>query len=345
MRVLLVSVTFVAMFLSACSTPSPTITVTETPLPTPTETHTQTVTVTATLPQVTTTVTPPEVTVTNTHTPTSTDVVPVGINYCDFYGFPDRFFEESYLTREQVIKVVNAQYLSLKKMHNGISPYEFCRVEYDSQVYGSTMPDGIKLGDSAFPSLNNGHHRWEVMAHEQGHNFFGGTSWFYYTMAAPYPFLQESLAVLSAFYTYHDIIENAVTYGINETSINSLVFDFTNGRDYQEEMYDLYINQGKNFNINHVLTSQALDFKMITYGENYGWHNFEKLTKAFEYQLNAQFSFLNDSASAIEQSTYIVAALNVAFERDFTQEFRDLEFPIDDSLLQEFTTILEQYIY
>ena len=273
------------------------------------------------------------------------DSVPVGGDYCGFDGFPDRFFEESSLTKDQVIKVVDTQYLSLRKMHNGISPYEFCRVEYDPEVYGCTMPDGIKLGDYAFPSLNNGHHRWEVMAHEQGHNFFGGTSWFYYTMAAPYPFLQESLAVLSAFYTYHDILENAVAYNIDDDSIDSLVYDFTNGRLGQESRYGQYISQGKNFDIEDVLTSQALDFKMITYGEQYGWHNFENLTRAFENELDAQFSFLDDGASAVEQSTYMVAALNVAFQRDFTQEFIDLEFPIDFSLLQEFATVLEQYIH
>jgi len=276
------------------------------------------------------------------------DFVPVGIDYCDFYGFPDTFFEESSLTREQVVQVVSAQYLSLKKMHNGISPYEFCRVEYEPEAYGVTSPTGFKLGNYAFPGLNSGHHRWEVMAHEQGHNFFGGTSWFYITMAAPYPFLQESLAVLSAFYTYHDILENAVAYGIDDDSIDSLVFDFTNGRAYQESMYNKYICEGNNFNLGNssdILTSQALDFKMITYGEQYGWHNFRELTKAFENQLDRQFSFLDDGASAIEQSTSIVAALNVAFQRDFTQEFIELEFPVDSSLLQEFTTILEQYIY
>lgn len=233
-------------------------------------------------------------------------------------------------------------------MHNGISPYEFCRVEYDPEAYGCTMPDGIKLGDYAFPSLNSGHHRWEVMAHEQGHNFFGGTSWFYYTMAAPYPFLQESLAVLSAFYTYHDIVENAVAYGIDDDSIDSLVFDFTNGRAYQESMYNKYISEGSSFNLgnsSNILTSQALDFKMITYGEIYGWDNFRRLAKAFENELNGQFTFLNDGASAIEQSTYIVAALNAAFQRDFTQEFIDLEFPIDSSLIEEFSTVLDQYIY
>ncbi len=276
------------------------------------------------------------------------DFVPAAINYCDFYGFPDRFFEEASLTRDQVIKVVGAQYLSLKKMHNGISPYEFCRVEYEPEAYGVTSPTGFKLGNYAFPSLNSGHHRWEVMAHEQGHNFFGGTSWFYYRMAAPYPFLQESLAVLSAFYTYHDILEHAVAYDIDDDSIDSLVFDFTNGRTYQESMYNKYTSEGKNFNLGSstdILTSQALDFKMITYGEQYGWRNFENLTKAFENELDRQFSFLDDGASAVEQSTYIVAALNVAFQRDFTQEFIELEFPIDSSLLQEFTAVLEQYIY
>jgi hypothetical protein len=276
------------------------------------------------------------------------DCVPDGTSYCVFCGFPDRFFEESSVPREQVEQVVSAQYLSLKNMHNGITPYGFCRVEYDPEAYGYTTPYGIRLGDYAFPSLNDGHHRWEVMAHEQGHNFFGGTSWFYYKMAAPYPFLQESLAVLSAFYTYHDIIENQVGYGIDDESIDSLVFDFTNGRTYQESMYNRYISEGKNFSLGNssdILTSQALDFKMITYGEIYGWHNFENLTKAFENQLDAQFSFLDNGASATEQSSYIVAALNVAFQRDFTQEFIDLEFPIDSSLLQELTTILEQYIY
>lgn len=275
------------------------------------------------------------------------DFVPDGTSYCVFCGFPDRFFEESSVPREQVEQVVSAQYLSLKKMHNGIAPYDFCKVEYEPGVYGCTTPTGFKLGNSAFPSLNSGHHRWEVMGHEQGHNFFGGTSWFYYRMAEHYPFLQESLAVLSAFYTYHDMVENQVYYGIDDDTIDSLVFDFTDGRAYQEGMYNKYINEGRNFNLGNssdVLTSQALDFKMITYGEQYGWHNFENLTKAFEDQLDTQFSFLNDGASAIEQSTYIVAALNVAFQRDFTQEFMDLEFPIDSSLLQEFTTVLEQYI-
>lgn len=266
------------------------------------------------------------------------------VNYSGFYGFPTEFFEGSSLSQEQVMSITNAQYLSLKKMHNGISPYAFYRIEYEPDVYGSTTPYGLKLGDHAFPDLNSGHHRWEVMAHEQGHNFFGGTSAFYYQMAAPYPFLQESLAVLSAFYTYHDIVENQASYGIDIESIDSLNYDYGNGREYQEAMYRKYLSSGTKFNINDVLTSQALGFKMILYGEEYGWQHFEKLAKAFENTIAAQFTFQNDGASAVEQSTYIVAALNVAFDQDFTQEFIDIDFPIDDSLLREFTEIIEQYV-
>lgn len=290
----------------------------------------------------TVTVTPPATTV--TVTPPAT--VTIEGDYSGFYDFPMRFFEESAIPREQVVKITDAQYLSLKKMHNGISPYDFCRIEYEPDVYGSTTPYGFRLGDAAFPSdvRNSGHHRWEVMAHEQGHNFFGGTSTFYNSMAIPYPFLQESLAVLSAFYTYHDIVENQQSYGIDDNTINSLHFDFARGRNYQGDMYKQYIVQGKNFDINQVLTSQALDFKMITFGESYGWYNFEKLAKAFEEEISKQFTFQNDGASAIEQSTYIVAALSAAFGQDIRQEFIDLNFPIDDSLYQTFFTTIKQYV-
>ena len=168
--------------------------------------------------------------------------------HCDFFGFPERFFQESSITREHVERVVSAQAWSLTKMHNGVSPYSrfgYCRVEYDPEAYGYTMPYGIKLGDLAFPGLNSGHHRWEVMAHEHGHNFFGGTKPFYYDMAAPGPFLQESLAVLSAFYTFHDLLENQQEYGIDDATVESLAFDFSNGRAYQVDRFNEYVDQGE----------------------------------------------------------------------------------------------------
>ena len=296
----------------------------------------------------TSTATPtPTATVTPMPTPTEVplpDYVTVLGPYSGFYSFPKRFFERSALSPEQVVKVTDAQYLSLKKMHNGISPYGFCRIEYEPSHYGSTMPNGLKLGDAAFPDLNSGHHRWEVMAHEQGHNFFGGTSAFYYSVAVPGPLLQESLAVLSAFYTFQDILANQQNYGVSSDAIQSLSFDFANGRAYQESRYQTYLDQGKMFDANDVLTSQALDFKMITYGEQHGWNNIERLAKAFANDLGRQFTFQNDGPSAVEQSTYIIAALNAAFRRDFRQEFRDLNFPIDDALFGNLFPVISAYL-
>ena len=40
----------------------------------------------------------------------------------------------------------------------------------------------------------------------------------------------------------------------------------------------------------------------------------------------------------------MVAALNVAFNQDFRQEFRDLNFPIDDDLYNEIYPIILEYI-
>jgi len=258
--------------------------------------------------------------------------------YSGFYNFPERFFSESNISKEQVVKVTDAQYLALKDMHNGIKPYNFTKIEYQSDVYGMTTPYGIKLGDSAFPSLNNGNYRWEVMAHEQGHNFFGGTSQFYYQLATPHPFLQESLAVLSAFYSYHFILDNATRFNISQQTRDSLNFDFSNGRNYQNDRYALYVLSGKKFNISDILTSQALDWKMIQYGENYGWGNYKTFTKVFEDNISKKFSFQNDGVSPEEQSTYIIAALGFAFNKDFRADFKELNFPINESF---YTTLLD----
>jgi len=264
--------------------------------------------------------------------------------YSGFYNFPKEFFDKSIVSKEQIVKVTDAQYLSLKEMHNGISPYNFAKIEYEFSAYGSSTPNGLKLGVSAFPGQNSGHLRFEVMGHEQGHNFFGATSGFYGTLAFPYPFLQESLAVLSAFYTYHHILANLEEFGIDENTRNSLDFDFANGRRYQKGQYEYYISQGKNFDIKEVLTSQALDYKMIVYGETYGWEKLKKLAKAFQNGISNQFTFQNDGVSDVEQSTYIIAALSASFDKDFRQEFRDLNFLIDDTLYQEIHPKIQDYI-
>ncbi|MFH1592266.1 MAG: hypothetical protein ABIB47_02785 [Candidatus Woesearchaeota archaeon] len=260
------------------------------------------------------------------------------------FGFPDEFFDSSKVPKDQILKVVDAQYIALKDMHNGIVPYDRAKISYKKEVYGSTKSDGIELGDSASPELNDGNPRWEVMAHEQGHNFFGGTSSFYGDLAFPDPFLQESLAVISAVFTYREILINRERYGVDSETIDSLNFVFENEKNFQRERYEQYLEKGSVFDINDVLTSQALDYKMIEYGEEFGWDAYRKVAKAFEEGLSGEFDFISDGVSPIEKSTYIVAVLSVSFEKNFKGEFEELGFPIDDELYNEITSRLEIYL-
>src|SRR3989338_2940129 len=264
--------------------------------------------------------------------------------YSGFYDFPRRFFRESEIPRKQIVKTTDAQYTALKEMHSGVSPYASTKIIYDVTAYGHTTADGIALGDSAFPGLNDRHPLWEVIAHENGHNFFGGTSAFYGTLAFGHPFLQESLAVMSAFYTYYAILADPSEFGIDAQTVASLTYDFGNGRNYQEAQYKLYVSRGASFDIDDVLTSQALDYKMILYGETYGWNKYIKFSKAFEDGIAPQFTFQDDGVSATEQSTYVVAALHAAFGKDFRKEFAALNFPVDKALYREIYPKINEYI-
>ena len=93
-----------------------------------------------------------------------------------------------------------------------------------------------------------------------------------------------------------------------------------------------------------MLTSQVVDFKVITYGEQFGWSNIQRLAKAFQSGLASQFTFQNNGSSAIEQSTYIVAAISAAFRRDLKAEFQQLNFPIDEGLYVAILATLTSYL-
>ena len=103
------------------------------------------------------------------------------------------------------------------------------------------------------------------------------------------------------------------------------------------------MDQGREFDIHDILASQALDFKMITYGEEYGWDKFQRLTKAFE-DYGVQLHHDPEGVTPVDQSTFIVAALSVAFGRDFRQEFLDLSFPIDRDRYQYFFAEISAYL-
>ena len=78
--------------------------------------------------------------------------------------------------------------------------------------------------------------------------------------------------------------------------------------------------------------------------ETYGWQNYIKLAKAFENGIADQFTFQDDGVSVMERSTYIIAALGAAFNKDFRSEFLLLNFPIDMILYNEIYQKVTAYI-
>lgn len=264
--------------------------------------------------------------------------------YSGFYNFPLSFFDSSNLSPSEVLKGIDAQYLALSDLHSNVVPYTFAKIEYDENAYGSTTPEGIKLGEYAKPKLNNGYQRWEVMAHEQGHNFFGGTSSFYNIISNGGPFIQESFSVVSAFYANHYVLDK--NSNLSEKILTDMKYDFANGRNYQKQKYGEYMDSNRDFNILDVKTSQALSFEMILLGEKYGWNKFKRVAENFSEKNNELFDFQKDGVTSEEQSTYIIASLSSAFGIDVRNDFNNLNFPVDQKLYFEiYSKLVNQIEY
>lgn len=257
-------------------------------------------------------------------------------------NFPEIYFNQTSLTKTEITNGFAAIFLSLKKLHGGKTPYSQMQIGYNPAFYGATQPNGIIFGDAAFPNGNNGSPRWEVGAHENGHNFFGGQYWFYGQLCFPdpsrpnqpgqNPFLQEALAVFSAFYVYNDIKNNRNQYPVTDAVFGSMSYDFNNGRNYQESQYNKYVNQGNVFNFYSILTSQTLNTVMIKLGEQFGFDKYTNF-RWFDHPFVNNFTFHQDGAAIEEQSTFIIAVLAKIFpESTVLGYFSSLKFPIITSL-------------
>ena len=240
-------------------------------------------------------------------------------------NFSDDFFVP--FERGQVQNVILAQHAALKNMHNNLEPYGYPVVVYNPEVYGATLSNGIQLGDAIRADKNDGHLCWNVMAHEQGHNFFGGTSQFYYNMVNRTTFLQEALAVLSAIYTYKWFRTNPNINITNETRL-SVYHMMEKEIAYQKSQAELYKLKNKPFNLYDVVPSQALDYFMIEFFDKHGWDKCKILTKCFQ----------NRALIVDDQCTYICVVLSQI--QDVRQDFLNLNFPVDEGKFKYYQNVL-----
>lgn len=266
--------------------------------------------------------------------------------YSGFYDFPEDFFRQSNISNEQLVKVTDAIFLSLKEMHNGISPYDFTKIVCDegTKMYVWHTTAGLEFGDFGFPGYNNGHLCWQRMAYSQGLYFFEGTSGFFKELNHLTWFLRGSMAAISSYYSYRNILNNPDTYGIEDLTRESLDVDFLEALEYEEMLYENYVSMGKNFDVEKESTSAALTVKMFEFGEAYGWDHFKKLARAFEDGISDRIIFKNGIITDTDRSTFIIAALSASFELDLRQEFYDLSFPIDEDLYQSIYPAIHDYI-
>lgn len=263
-------------------------------------------------------------------------------NHTTITNFPAIYFSSARFSEKDFLLVADSIFVVYNEWNHGKMPFENCIIEWSEDVFGATTPTGLKLGKHSLPSRNNGHYFWEVLAHEYAHDLFGGTSPFYYKLAAPGPFLQESLAVFAAHYYFEKIRSNPEEYGIQTKLFNSLMNERKKGRSYQKSMYKNYLYYEK-FDLNDILTSQALDYTMIELGDKYGWDKYKDFCYLFESGMKHYVQH-EKPASAIVRSTYIVSVLSVLFEKDLRKEFQKLRFPIDDKLYDSYLKACRTYL-
>jgi hypothetical protein len=168
------------------------------------------------------------------------------------------------------------------------------------------------------------------MGHEQGHNFFGGmgqgAGQFYIQTAGLGPFLQESLAVISSIYTYRWICSNP-NLDISLEARKSLDYVMAAELSYQARMAASY----KSFDINDILTSQALGYVMIRTFDEVGWDKCNILTKAFVNR--------NDIEIPDDRVSYIAAVLS-KIKPDVSETLISMGFPVDRSKLAYYLGVI-----
>jgi hypothetical protein len=269
--------------------------------------------------------------------------------YSGFYKFPRDFFESSNLSPEDVVEVSDRIYFLLQELAYGNAPFEFAIGEYMDEVYEMTSPYGFVLGKYASPVNNGGHHSWDVIAHEMAHSFWA-CNYTFYILAVPGPFLQEATALLAAQYVFERIQLEEDHFNFPADGYASLYTVFSSERFYQKSRYEEYVNLGMPYSQDEtgpnyaILTSQALNYVWFLIGDEYGWEYFPRFYKAFSSDLYHFFNFPEDQVTDIEETTDMIAALNVAFEQDFRQIFSDLNFPIDDDLYELYYEIINEYM-
>jgi hypothetical protein len=215
----------------------------------------------------------------------------------------------------------------------------------------STNPVGFGVGDV----LMNISLDYSSLFHEMGHNTtFNTPSDFYFggnIDGNAYAIYAESLAQIFQHSTGYEIVNNYDHYGLSEDLMIEIKQEVVRTIKFVRGKYDQYLNDGKPFaswndpatpENETFLTFMTIAYKFCEHAENSGLgyrlptKRMMTLLQGFCPDWADRYDRLNNTSEADTfRSTLMVTALSYAFSTDLRNEFRDLNFPVDDQIYEE----------
>ena len=210
-----------------------------------------------------------------------------------------------------------------------------------------TSPVSFGVGDYGF----RGTVQWSSFLHEMGHNFSLNSPARYYCGGKidgnANAIYSESMAQIFAHAAAYELINQAGAYGLSEDLAVDIKQSAISSIKIIRNSYENYLSSDKPFSSwNNPSTSSdetfdtfmTIAYEFFKHAENDGMgyrlplKRMMALLQTFDASLAAQYDQNhNTAAAATFRSTLMVSALSYAFSRDLRQEFRDLNFPIDDA--------------
>jgi hypothetical protein len=214
-----------------------------------------------------------------------------------------------------------------------------------------TNPVSFGAGDYGF----QGTIQWSSFMHEMGHNFTLNTPSNYYyggkidgNANAIY---SESMAQIFQHATAYEIVNNSDYYGLSEDWTGDIKQGAISSIKIVRNAYENYLNSGKPFSSwndpntpadETFNTFMTIAYKFFEHAENDGLgyqvpvKRMLELLQTFDQDLATRYDpSHNTSAAATFRATLMVTALSYAFNKDLREEFKSLNFPIDDQLYSE----------
>jgi len=255
-------------------------------------------------------------------------------NYTGAY-LPIAFFDTSNIPPEDFSNIIDMGFaLDLWSMRGKWDrPPLFQGISYCPPIYG-VSGNPLGLGDHALPK--NGIPPIGVIFHEMGHNFHGQNI-FFNCLGIPGPFYQETMAEWFAQFALNTLISNH-TSELSQEAINAISNQIEDGRKFHESEYQRFIDNGRVFDYDHILSSQALVQKIFEYCDTYGWGKIRCFNDHYDLSyipICAEIFSRHNGFTVKNKVTYLIATLSSTFRIDLKNEFEDLNFPINNELYQE----------